>query len=96
MGSSAQQVMPLDDFNVGLLKFIAASPTPFHATQSLASLLQAQGFVMLEESEPWQLQPGARYCVTRNDSSVIAFTIPEAGATSGPVRDGVNMFRGSY
>ncbi len=91
MGSSAQQVMPLDDFNAGLLKFIAESPTPFHATQSLVSLLETQGFTRLQESESWQLLPGGRYCVTRNGSSLIAFTIAERTADSDPVRDGVNM-----
>lgn len=92
MGSSVQQAMPLEDFNAGLLKFIAESPTPFHATQSLAALLQAQGFQMLDESESWQLLPGGRYCVTRNGSSLIAFTMPERTANDDPVRDGVNMF----
>lgn len=61
------------DFNQGLMQFIAASPTPFHATKNLAQFLQLAGFQRLQEDQPWQLSPGSRYFVTRNDSSVIAF-----------------------
>lgn len=61
------------DFNQGLMQFIAASPTPFHATKNLAQFLQLAGFQRLQEDQPWQLSPGSRYFVTRNDSSIIAF-----------------------
>ncbi len=61
------------DFNAGLLDFLRASPTPFHATQNLAAQLLAAGFIPLQEGELWQLEPGNRYLVTRNDSSIIAF-----------------------
>ena len=61
------------DFNQGLLQFLAESPTPFHATQGLASRLQAAGFIRLHEGDAWNMEPGGRYWVTRNDSSIIAF-----------------------
>ncbi|WP_238582357.1 M18 family aminopeptidase [Cellvibrio sp. OA-2007] len=61
------------DFNAGLLDFLRASPTPFHATQNIAAQLLAAGFIPLQEGELWQLEPGNRYLVTRNDSSIIAF-----------------------
>jgi aspartyl aminopeptidase len=61
------------DFNRDLLQFIAASPTPFHATAEMARRLAAAGFTRLHESDHWQLQSGQRYFVTRNDSSIIAF-----------------------
>ena len=51
----------LDDFNSGLLAFLGCSPTPYHATANLASLLAAQGFQILDEAQPWQLSPGGRY-----------------------------------
>ncbi|MDO3385100.1 M18 family aminopeptidase [Gilvimarinus sp. SDUM040013] len=60
-------------FNQGLLEFIAASPTPFHATRNMAEQLVAAGFVRLNEADSWSLQQGKRYFVTRNDSSIIAF-----------------------
>jgi aspartyl aminopeptidase len=62
-----------DQFNQGLLDFIDASPTPFHATQTMASALLAAGFIELLEHEQWALEAGKRYFVTRNMSSIIAF-----------------------
>jgi len=60
-------------FNQQLLHFLKASPTPFHAVASMAKVLEENAFTRLEESEAWQLQPGGRYYVTRNGSSIIAF-----------------------
>ncbi len=60
-------------FNEGLLAFIDASPTPFHATQEMARQLQSVGFTQLLESDEWSLEAGQAYYVTRNDSSIIAF-----------------------
>lgn len=56
-----------------LLDFIHASPTPFHAVASCVDRLEAAGFVALDEREPWEIAPGGRYRVVRNDSSIIAF-----------------------
>jgi aspartyl aminopeptidase len=61
------------DFNDGLLQFIARSPTPFHACEQMAQQLLAAGFAELQESDAWQLAPG-RYFIRRNGSSIIAFT----------------------
>ena len=63
----------LDAFNAGLLEFLCASPTPFHAVQALAMALAGRGFVELDEAEPWNLQPSGRYLLRRNGSSLIAF-----------------------
>ncbi|WP_339897803.1 M18 family aminopeptidase [uncultured Gilvimarinus sp.] len=62
-----------NDFNQDLLQFIAASPTPFHATDEMARRLSEAGFERLYESDHWQLEVGGRYFVTRNDSSILAF-----------------------
>jgi len=61
------------DFNTGLLDFLRTSPTPFHATHNIAAQLLAVGFIQLYEGDTWHLEPGKRYLVTRNDSSIIAF-----------------------
>ena len=61
------------EFNQQLLSFLQSSPTPFHATQALASLLAGAGFERLRDTDAWALQPGKSYYVTRNDSSIIAF-----------------------
>lgn len=60
-----------------LIHFLAASPTPFHATSYSADLLSEHGFIRLKETEDWdELGPGS-YFVTRNDSSLIAFTLTQ-------------------
>jgi len=68
--------MPSQRFNQSLLSFLQQSPTPFHATRELANQLSAVGFKALDESQAWNLLPGGRYFVTRNDSSIIAFVLP--------------------
>jgi aspartyl aminopeptidase len=66
--------MSLREFNTGLLKFLDASVTPFHATMQMKSVLLKRGFSELLESQQWHLKEGQNYFVTRNDSSIIAFT----------------------
>lgn len=58
-----------------LLNFIDASPSPWHVVETAKQHLLAQGFSSLSEADPWQLKAGAKYFVTRNDASIIAFTI---------------------
>jgi len=70
--------MDKKDFNEGLLGLLDASPTPFHATLNMAMMLQNAGFTKLDEREMWSLKKGGKYFVTRNDSSIIAFTFPHA------------------
>ncbi|MCX6051078.1 MAG: M18 family aminopeptidase [Campylobacterales bacterium] len=70
--------MTKQDFNDGLLGFLDASPTPFHATQNMAMMFLNAGFIQLDEVQKWELQKGQKYFVTRNDSSIIAFTFPHA------------------
>ncbi|OIP54250.1 MAG: M18 family aminopeptidase [Helicobacteraceae bacterium CG2_30_36_10] len=72
--------MTKQDFNDGLLGFLDASPTPFHATQNMVGMLLNAGFIKLDESDTWELKEGQKYFVTRNDSSVIAFTFAHARA----------------
>ena len=67
------------DHNVeikGLFEFLKNSPTAFHAVDSLCEMLKEQGFVSLQECKAWEIVPGGKYYVTRNRSSVIAFTLP--------------------
>ncbi|WP_304543355.1 M18 family aminopeptidase [Sulfurimonas microaerophilic] len=69
--------MTKQDFNEGLLGFLDASPTPFHATQNMAGMFSNAGFIELDEKIKWNLEAGKKYFVTRNDSSIIAFTYPK-------------------
>ncbi|KIJ70193.1 hypothetical protein HYDPIDRAFT_77532 [Hydnomerulius pinastri MD-312] len=60
------------------LTFINASPTPFHAIQNAATRLEAAGFRKVRETDDWEksLEPRGKYYFTRNQSSLLAFTIP--------------------
>mgnify|MGYP005791177319 FL=1 len=58
-----------------LLSFIKKSPSCFHAVATISEQLKAEGFQELKECEAWNLQPQGKYFTTRNNSSVIAFTI---------------------
>ncbi len=69
--------MNKEDFNYGLLGFLDASPTPFHATKNMSLMLANAGFEELLETQTWRLEEGKKYFVTRNDASVIAFTYPK-------------------
>ena len=62
-------------FNQDLIRFLDESPTPFHAVQSIIGRLQKHGFTPLSEASAWSLESHGRYYVTRNDSSIIAFTM---------------------
>ena len=73
-------------FNRQLLEFIQASPTPFHATARLVELLENAGFVTLDEREHWQLEGGGKYVVTRNGSSLVAFTIADSPLADNGIR----------
>ncbi|MBP3235243.1 MAG: M18 family aminopeptidase [Eubacterium sp.] len=64
------------DYANRILKLIDKSPTAFHVVENAKSILDAEGFTGLAEAEVWKLKAGGKYYVTRNDSSIIAFTIP--------------------
>ncbi|GED22105.1 M18 family aminopeptidase [Halomonas halmophila] len=59
-----------------LLDFLRRSPTPWHATANMVERLEAAGFRRLDETAAWQLEPGERVYITRNDSSLIALQLP--------------------
>ena len=60
-----------------LLDFIEKSPTAFQAVDEMQKRLTENGFEVLTEKEYWKLIPGGKYLVTRNNSALIAFCIPE-------------------
>ena len=72
--------------NQGLLDYLQQSPTPFHATTNLASILSDDGFTELDEAETWKVKSG-KYFVTRNQSSIVAFVMGERN----PAETGIRM-----
>jgi aspartyl aminopeptidase len=79
--------MNQQQFNAELCDFISRATTPFHAVAELSRHLEAGGFTRLREEGVADLQPGGRYYLTRNDSSIIAFV---CGRESPPV-EGMRM-----
>ena len=59
-----------------LFDFIDNSPTCFHAVENINRELEQAGYQRLLEKCPWKIAEGGKYYVNRNDSAVIAFTIP--------------------
>lgn len=74
-------------FNHELLGFLQRSPGPFHAVEHMTRLLELAGFRQLYELDSWGLEPGGKYFVTRNDSSLIAFVNGEQA----PEKYGIRM-----
>ena len=60
---------------MNLRKFLDSSYTAYHTTENACLMLQEAGFNRLTLGDNWQLERGGRYFVTRNCSSVIAFSV---------------------
>ena len=58
-----------------MMKFIDASPTPFHMCAEASAMLLAAGFVELAETDAWRplLKPGGAYFFVRGGSLVAFF-----------------------
>ncbi|KJX97626.1 aspartyl aminopeptidase like protein [Zymoseptoria brevis] len=67
--------------------FLNASPTPFHAVHSAKLRLEKAGFRQIKERDSWNstLQPGGKYYLTRNTSTIVAFAIGSAWKPGNPV-----------
>lgn len=64
-----------EDFSEGLMRFIDASPSPYHAVHSVRQRLVEHGFSELLETDSWNVQPNGRYFVTKNQSTILAFAV---------------------
>lgn len=67
--------MNISNYNDSLFAFLTTSPTPFHAVQSMKSLLKERGFSCLSEKDTWEPVTGQPYLITREDGAIIAFTL---------------------
>mgnify|MGYP005798056481 FL=1 len=61
-----------------LMAFLDGSPSCFHAVANLTRRLEEAGYTPLSEAEDWQLLPGGKYYLTRNQSALIAFRVPQS------------------
>ena len=60
-----------------LLEFIEKSPSCFHAVAVMKEILLENGFTEVREEDKWGIVRGGKYFVTRNDSALIAFSVPQ-------------------
>lgn len=70
----------------GLLEFLRASPTPYHAVEQIKKALIAVNFIELDEKAPWKLTPGGRYFVVRREASLLAFVYGSAPLIDNGIR----------
>ncbi len=82
MSHPAAGAFDADSEAQGLIEFVDASPSPFHACAQAADSLAAGGFAELSEREPFPTTPG-RYLVRRGGSLVAWDTTGAAAASAG-------------
>lgn len=66
-----------DDPVADLLRFIDASPTPYHAVAEAARRLERAGFCRVDERDAWALAPGDRCYAVRAEGSLLALQAGE-------------------
>ena len=62
------------EFNQKLFEFIENATCAFTGIKEIKKMLLNNNFIELEENEEWHLELNQNYFITRNDSSLIAFT----------------------
>ena len=75
-----EQPITADDISRDLIHFISKSPSTFHAVRGIKAALLYAGFTEIREEDTWQIEKGGKYVVTRNGSTLMAFTVPQEGA----------------
>ncbi len=62
-------------FNEELFEFIKKATCSFTGIKEMKRILFDNSFIELEENKIWHLENNQKYFVTRNDASIIAFTL---------------------
>ena len=62
--------------SVEFLNFIKNTPTAYHAVNEIKNILLNSGYKELDENKPFDIKLGNKYFITRNLSSIIAFSLP--------------------
>ena len=57
----------------GLMDFLDASRSVYHAVAYISEILDKAGYTRLPEGDDWILEDGGKYYITRNMSTVIAY-----------------------
>ena len=65
------------DTSKELLSFLDNTHSTFHAVENIKQYLLKNNFIELQENKKWNLENGKNYFVTKNNSSIISFKIPD-------------------
>lgn len=57
------------------LDYVNASPSPYHAVEETRKMLLAANYKEISERTHWDVKPGDKFFVTRNQSMITAFAI---------------------
>ncbi|MEY2421224.1 MAG: aspartyl aminopeptidase [Acidimicrobiaceae bacterium] len=76
--------MPDLDAARDLLRFIDASPSPFHACATAAARLDAAGFARVAEIDAWPADSNRAYLI--RDGSLVAWSVPDSAIATTPFR----------
>ena len=63
---------------LNILNLLDKSKTPYHAINQSKAILDANGFIELDEKKPFIIEKNKDYYVTRNGSALIAFSVGNA------------------
>lgn len=58
-------------------EFVNQSYSPFHVVELCRKALCDSGFTPLQENSNWELKRGSKYLFSRNNSTLVAFSIGE-------------------
>lgn len=67
----------------GLMQFLDESVCNFYAVRTLREMLDTAGFIKLDSRDKWNLEPGGKYYIVKNDSALFAFVPGNGGCASG-------------
>lgn len=67
--------MNIEKFNQNLFQFIENATCSFTGIKEIKKQLHEKKFIELNENEIWHLKTNGKYFVTRNDASIIAFSL---------------------
>ncbi len=69
-----------------LLAFLERSPTPYHAVAEAARRLEPAGFRRVSAADVWELGPGSRGYVVRDEGTLVAFEVGSLSPADGGFR----------
>ena len=67
----------MDKLTQALMGFLDSAHSVFHAVAALEKTLLDAGYQALNEWDAWNLTPGGKYYLKRNDSAILAFRVPQ-------------------